>query len=91
MKKSSRWVDACLIEITPNPIFFRFVRHDQSMLGGFEVFAGVLVLRVVAATHMPANQANTKVDPPIANFQTVFATFRAWSNSIDQRKVTTLF
>jgi len=61
-------MEACLVEITPNPIFVRFERHHQGMLGGFEVFAGVLVLRVVTATYMPANQANTKVDPPITNF-----------------------
>jgi hypothetical protein len=41
-----------------------------------EVFAGVLILRRIATTHMAALQAKPKVDPRVAAFQTLLATAR---------------
>jgi len=46
------------------------------MLGVLKMFGGVLVLRRIAAAHVSALQAQTKMDPEVAGFQTLFTTFR---------------
>jgi hypothetical protein len=38
------------------------------------MFGCVLVFRLVAATNMPARQANTQMDPTVASFETLSTT-----------------
>jgi len=47
------------------------------MPGGMEVFRGMLILRIIAAAHLPADHAHPQVDPGITNpqaFQTTIPT-----------------
>ena len=48
-----------------------------------EVFGGVFVLRVVAATDVSADQTHPKVDPFVTTFQTLFATPSTWLDVAD--------
>jgi hypothetical protein len=57
------------------------------MAGSAEMGGGVLVLRVVAATHMAAHHAQAQVDPRITETQAVFATVGAWRDRFDLIKV----
>jgi hypothetical protein len=43
------------------------------MFRGVEMFGRVLVLRRVAATDMPADQAQPQVNPRVVHLQTLFA------------------
>jgi len=47
------------------------------MPGGVEMFGGVFIRRLVAAAHVPANPADTQMDPPIASLQAFFTAFSA--------------
>jgi hypothetical protein len=53
------------------------------MLGGMKVFGGVFVFRIVATTHVSADQAHSQMDPVVADFQTIFATACAGLNLAD--------
>lgn len=53
------------------------------MSGGVVVFAGVLVLRAVAAADMPANHTHPQVNPAIPGFQAFLAALRARLNLTD--------
>jgi hypothetical protein len=43
------------------------------MLNLMEMLGGVLVLRRIAASHVPASQAKPQVDPFVAHFHAFFA------------------
>jgi len=43
------------------------------MLGGVEVFGGVLVLRGIAAADVATGETEAEMDPRIANLETFFA------------------
>lgn len=45
-----------------------------------EVLGGMLILRRVAASDVPALQAQPQVNPGIAHFQTLFTTLAAGDN-----------
>ena len=51
------------------------------MAGGMVMLRRMLILRGIAATHMPATEAQSQVYPRITGFQTVLATSGLWRHS----------
>jgi hypothetical protein len=66
-----------VVYITPAPILAWLERLDDWVLRLVKMFGCMLVLRRVAAAHVPALQAKTQVHPPVARFQALLATFPA--------------
>jgi hypothetical protein len=62
-----------LVYETPAPTFSGLDGPHDGMLGGMEVFRGVLVLRRIAAADMAAFHAQSQVNPGVAGFQAFFA------------------
>jgi hypothetical protein len=62
-----------LIDIAPHPRFPSFIGTNQRVLGLMKVFGRVLVLRGIAASDMPARQAQPQVNPGVAGLDAVFA------------------
>ena len=71
------------IDVTPAPIFSGLDRSHDGMRGRMEVFRGVFIFGRIATTDMPAAQAQAKVHPPIARFQTLFTTSGARFDILD--------
>src|SRR4029450_11224657 len=56
-----------LVDVAPDPAHATFlVGPDQGMAGGLEVLEGVLVLRLLTATDVPAGQAHSQGRPAVA-------------------------
>lgn len=72
-----------LVNITPAPAFPRLKGLDDRVSGDFIMTRGVLVLRVVAAAHIPAHQAQAQVHPAIARLQAILAALRTGGNLPD--------
>jgi hypothetical protein len=53
------------------------------MAAVLEVFGGVLVLRRIAAPHVPADHAHPQVNPGVAHFHALFADMRAGGGELD--------
>jgi hypothetical protein len=53
------------------------------MLGVMEVLGGVFVLRGIAATHVPANQAQSQMYPGVAHLYALFAGVRVRGLELD--------
>ena len=51
------------------------------MAGGMVMYRRMPVLRGIAATHMPATEAQSQVYPRITGFQTVLAASCLWRHS----------
>jgi hypothetical protein len=79
------------IYITPDPRFARLDRPDKRMRRGVKVLGSVAVLRRVAATHMPANQAQAEMDPRIAHLCALFAYMFARFSEFDLVEVSAFF
>jgi hypothetical protein len=47
----------CIVDVAPAPIFARFKRLDDRMLGRVKMLRRVFVFRRIAATHMSADEA----------------------------------
>ena len=62
-----------LVNVAPDPTFSRLDRPYQGMTDPLEVFSGVLILRRITASHVPANQAHSQMYPAVANVHAVFA------------------
>ena len=58
-----------MIDVAPAPVFTGLVRAHDRVLGRMEMFRGVLVLRRVAASDVPAFQAKSEMDPGIAHLE----------------------
>lgn len=56
-----------------------------------EVFGGVFILRRVTAAHMPADKAQTQVNPGIASLNAVFAHMLVGLSNLDLVQVSTFF
>ena len=80
-----------LVDVAPAPVFSRLEGLDNRVVGRVEMLRRVLVLRGVAASDMPANQALAQVNPAIANFQTVLTTIRARCDLSYLIQMTTLY
>jgi hypothetical protein len=75
-------IDALVVQIAVSPILTRFVRSDDRMLRLFEVFRGMSIGRIVAASHVTAREAQTQMNPNAARLQTLRA---AWAARLDAR------
>src|SRR5437660_67939 len=72
-----------LIRIAPEPILARFIRADDRVLGGAEMFGCVLSWRVVAAADVPAAGAHAQMDPPAARLEALHAAIAAGRHVTD--------
>jgi hypothetical protein len=61
------------------------------MLGGVKMFRGMFVLGGIAATHVPAAQAQPKVHPTVTHLQAFFAAFGFWLYALNLIEVGTVF
>ena len=66
----SRKVQFDIIDIAPAPVLPCLERPDDRVIGAVEVLPCMLVLGGIATTHVSAFQAQTEVDPDIAQLQT---------------------
>src|SRR6266705_6902446 len=73
LRRTGRRLHDDLIDEAPAPVLARLEAADDRMMDLPEVLGGVLVGRVVAATHMTARQAQTEVNPFTSHRQTLFA------------------
>src|SRR5438552_9363343 len=73
-------IEVHLIYLAPAPLLARLERFDDGVTALVEVLGGVLVLRVVAAAHVPTGHTEAKVYPCIPHLQAVFAAVRAGPN-----------
>jgi hypothetical protein len=48
------------------------------VLGLVEMLSGMLVLGGITASHFPADQAKTKMNPSVACFHALFAALGVW-------------
>ena len=71
------------IDITPAPRFTGLEGLDDRMFGGVKMFSCVPVGGVVTTAHVAANQTNTEMDPPTADFQALFTALGARCNFLD--------
>jgi hypothetical protein len=80
-----------LVEVTPAPVFSRLEGLDDRVIGRMKMLGGMLVLRIVAASNMPAFKADSQVYPGVADFQAILAPISARCDLTYLVKVTTLF
>jgi hypothetical protein len=66
-----------VVHITPAPILAWLERLDNWVLRLVKMFGCMLVLRRIAAAHVPALEAKTQVHPAVTHFQTLLAAFAA--------------
>src|ERR1700730_19445169 len=67
--ESRRQLYRQLIDVAPAPILAGFDRGHDGVMARMEVLGRVPILRVVAATHMPAAPAKSQVHPSIAELE----------------------
>ena len=60
-----------LVHVAPVPLFTRLVRLDNAMPIRVKMLRSMRVLRVIAATNLPANHAQTQVNPLVTHLDTL--------------------
>ena len=73
----SRPLESHFVHVAPQPTLSRLQGCDDGVTCGVEMLRGVPVLRVIAASHMPARETETEMHPGISGLQTVFTAVRA--------------
>jgi hypothetical protein len=61
-----------LVHVTPHPVFAWLDRAYQGVFASMEMLGGMLVLRRVAASNVPAFKAKPEVYPSISHLDAVF-------------------
>jgi hypothetical protein len=84
-------LDHGFIDIAPDPILARFKGLDQRMLGGVKMFCGMPMGRIVAASNVPANQADAQVYPTTADTQAIFTALCAGCDAVNLIQMGTVF
>jgi hypothetical protein len=56
------------VDVAPDPFFSGLDRAHHGMAGVMEMFGGMLVLRRIAATHIPADHAHPEMNPSVPKF-----------------------
>ncbi len=82
IKSRSSKLEHHLVDVTPTPVFSRLKRLDNWVVSRVEVFGGVLILGRIAATNMPAFEAEAQVYPRVPDSQTILTPIRTgcdWS------------
>ena len=69
-------MECCIVSVAVDPPLAFGHIQDERVSGGMMVLGGVLVLRAVAAPHLPADQAHPQVDPGIARIEALLADLR---------------
>ena len=69
-------LDKRLIHVTPRPVLAPLAGTHHRVLASMKVLGRVLILRTIATTHVPASQADAKMNPRIARLQTFLAAIR---------------
>src|ERR1700674_1361925 len=72
-----------LIDVAPAPVLARLKGPHDRVAGPLEMCSCVLVRRVVAAAHVPADHAEAQVHPPATHPQAVFAAVGAGGDFAD--------
>ena len=72
-----------LVDIAPHPGFAGLNRAHQRMPDRMKVLRGVLVLRRIAAAHVPADQAHAKMYPAVAHLHALFTNVLAGLGDFD--------
>jgi hypothetical protein len=80
-----------LVKVTPAPVFSWLEGLNDGMLGGVEMFGGMLILRIVAAADMTTDETDTQMHPGITYFQAILAAIGAGGDLTYLVKMTTLF
>jgi hypothetical protein len=73
----------CCIDVTPTPLFSALGRLDDGVTRCIKVAARVTVFRRIAAAHVSAFQAHTKVYPCIAQLQAIRTAFGSGLDGFD--------
>src|SRR5260370_1692537 len=60
-----------LVDVTPTPVFTRLEGLDNGVVGRVKMLGGMLILRIVTATDMPAFETEAQGNPAISNLQTI--------------------
>src|ERR1700682_1366413 len=76
-------VEHHLVDVAPAPVLARLKRSDDRVAGATEVSGSVLVRRAVAAAHMAAGHAESKMNPDGADLQAVFTTVGVGGDGAD--------
>jgi hypothetical protein len=78
------------VDVTPNPEFFRFNGPHERVLRAMEMLRSVLVLGGVAASDVPAFQAQTKMDPGVPHLHAFFTHMHVRRGELDVIQMRTL-
>ena len=80
-------VEPDFVDIAPRPALGWIITLDDGMVCGMEMLARVTMGRLIATADMPADEADAKVDPCVADPQTLFAAGSAWEHAANPAKV----
>jgi hypothetical protein len=72
-----------LIDVTPQPVFTLFIGSDDWVASFVMVAGGMFVFGIVAAAHMPALQAETKMYPDVSDLQAIFTAIGRWNHILN--------
>src|SRR4029077_7445522 len=67
------FVEHYFVHVAPAPVFTRLERLNDGVVDGVKMLRGMLVFGIVAAAHMAAGKAETKMHPVIAHLEAFFA------------------
>ena len=79
-----------LIHVAPSPVFARFKGANDRVVRGVKMLRGVLILGLIAAPDMAANQADAKVHPRVSGLETILAPLSAGRDRADLIQMSTL-
>src|SRR4029077_5045568 len=88
--ESRRELHHQLIDVAPAPMFAGRARRHDGVLRRMEVLGRVPILRVIAATDMPAGPAKSQVHPSIAELEALLATATTWTIGAHKAQMGTL-
>jgi len=85
-----REVQLELVDVAPTPRLTRLDGPHDRMLGRVKVLGRVLILRGIAAADVPAFQAQSQMDPGVANLEALLASARVGLDVLDLVEVSAL-
>jgi hypothetical protein len=91
MPKRINKLEEELVDVTPPPDLSRLEGLHERMVGRVEMLCSMLVLGIVAAADMTADETDTQMHPGITYFQALLATIRARCDLSDLVEMTTLY
>src|SRR2546425_4718776 len=73
IKPRSSRLEHYLVDVTPAPVLPWLEGLDNRVVGRMEMLGGVLILRLVTATHMSTDETETQVQPAVTGLQAILA------------------